>query len=144
MTTTHLPPCTLSFDYLIVGGGTSGCVIASRLASYLPSATILLVEGGPSDFMNDKVLKLKDWLGLLGGELDYDYGTTVQVNGGFGVSISVGRGGRARVDGNGWGRWKGLMGSVVRGARRWAWRSGGQHKAGSELVTVGSGRVRSQ
>lgn len=69
------------FDYLIVGGGTAGCVIASRLAEYLPNKKILLIEAGPSDFMNDKVLKLKDWLNLLGGELDYDYGTTEQPNG---------------------------------------------------------------
>lgn len=56
--------------------------------------------------MNDKVLKLKDWLGLLGGELDYDYGTTVQVNGGFWVSFLVGWGGggrKRRVGGRGWG-----------------------------------------
>ncbi|KAL8671521.1 MAG: hypothetical protein Q9168_003990 [Polycauliona sp. 1 TL-2023] len=70
-----------AFDYLIVGGGTAGCVIASRLAEYLPTKKILLIEAGPSDFMNDKVLKLKDWLNLLGGELDYDYGTTEQPNG---------------------------------------------------------------
>ena len=70
-----------SFDYLIIGGGTAGCVIASRLAEYLPKKRILLIEAGPSDFMNDKVLNLKDWLNLLGGELDYDYGTTEQPNG---------------------------------------------------------------
>lgn len=82
MTTTELSPAEAgSFDYLIVGGGTSGCVIASRLAEYLPHKRILLVEAGPSDYMNDKVLFLKDWLNLLGGELDYDYGTTEQPNG---------------------------------------------------------------
>ena len=70
-----------AFDYLIVGGGTAGCVIASRLAEFLPHKKILIIEAGPSDFMNDKVLKLKDWLNLLGGELDYDYGTTEQPNG---------------------------------------------------------------
>ena len=82
MTTTELSQKEAnSFDYLIIGGGTAGCVVASRLAKYLPHKKILLVEAGPSDYMNDKVLKLKDWLNLLGGELDYDYGTTEQPNG---------------------------------------------------------------
>ncbi|EER29653.1 choline dehydrogenase, putative [Coccidioides posadasii C735 delta SOWgp] len=78
-TTTELPVGDVdNYDYVIVGGGTAGCVIASRLAEYLPRMKILLVEGGPSDFMDDRVLLLKDWLNLLGGELDYDYGTTEQ------------------------------------------------------------------
>ena len=82
MTTTKLSASDAdSFDYLIIGGGTAGCVIASRLAEYLPKKRILLIEAGPSDFMNDKILNLKDWLNLLGGELDYDYGTTEQPNG---------------------------------------------------------------
>ena len=69
---------TNSFDYVIVGGGTAGCVIASRLAEYLPYKKTLLIEAGPSDYMNDKVLLLKDWLSLLGGEYDYGYRTTEQ------------------------------------------------------------------
>ncbi|KAL8816603.1 MAG: hypothetical protein Q9191_008301 [Dirinaria sp. TL-2023a] len=81
-TTTELSPSDVdSFDYLIVGGGTAGCVVASRLSEYLPQKKILLIEAGPSDYLNDKVLNLKEWLNLLGGELDYDYGTTEQPNG---------------------------------------------------------------
>ncbi|KAL9107710.1 MAG: hypothetical protein Q9227_007425 [Pyrenula ochraceoflavens] len=78
-TTNVLQPSEVdSYDYVIVGGGTAGCVIGSRLAEYLPHKKILMIEAGPSDFMNDRVLNLKEWLNLLGGELDYDYGTTEQ------------------------------------------------------------------
>ncbi|GAP84772.1 putative GMC oxidoreductase [Rosellinia necatrix] len=79
MTTTQLPIAdTDKYDYVIVGGGTAGCVVAARLAENLPHQKILLIEAGPSDYMDDRVLDLRQWLKLLGGELDYDYGTTEQ------------------------------------------------------------------
>ncbi|KAF8852616.1 alcohol oxidase [Acephala macrosclerotiorum] len=82
MTTDFLSSSQVNdFDYVIVGGGTAGCVIASRLSEYLPHKKILMIEAGPSDFNNEKVLKLKEWLTLLGGDLDYDYGTVEQPNG---------------------------------------------------------------
>jgi len=79
VTTSEFPASDVNnYDYIIVGGGTAGCVIASRLAEYLPNKRILVIEGGPSDYMDDRVLKLKEWLNLLGGELDYDYPTVEQ------------------------------------------------------------------
>lgn len=75
-----LPQSELSghYDYIIVGGGTAGCVLGARLTEFLPHHRVLIIEAGPSDFTNDLVLNLRTWLSLLGGELDYDYGTTEQ------------------------------------------------------------------
>lgn len=69
-----------SYDYVIVGGGTAGCVIADRLTED-PDVSVLVVEGGPSDIDRPEVLTLRRWLGLLGGELDYGYTTTEQPRG---------------------------------------------------------------
>ncbi|KAJ2966005.1 hypothetical protein NQ176_g10346 [Zarea fungicola] len=82
MTTQQIPAAAAThFDYIIVGGGTAGCVLASRLSSYLPERKVLLIEAGPSDFNLSQVLNLREWLSLLGGDLDYDYPTTEQPNG---------------------------------------------------------------
>ena len=79
MTTVELSSAEVdSFDYVIVGGGTAGCVVASRLSAYLPQKKILLIEAGPSDYNHDEALQLREWLSLLGGELDYGYKTTEQ------------------------------------------------------------------
>jgi choline dehydrogenase len=84
-------PATKTFDYVVVGGGTAGSVIASRLTEN-PEATVAVIEGGPSDIDRPEVLTLRRWLGLLGGDLDYDYPTTEQPRGNSHIRHS-----RARV-----------------------------------------------
>ena len=38
-----------TFDYLIIGGGAAGCIVARNLADRLPNAQIALLEAGKSD-----------------------------------------------------------------------------------------------
>ncbi|HEV2302165.1 MAG TPA: lycopene cyclase family protein, partial [Stellaceae bacterium] len=38
----------LTADYVVVGAGSAGCVVASRLSE--TGATVILIEAGPSDW----------------------------------------------------------------------------------------------
>ncbi|WP_328671018.1 GMC family oxidoreductase [Streptomyces sp. NBC_00328] len=80
-----------TYDYVVIGGGTAGSVIASRLTEN-PDVSVAVIEGGPSDVGREDVLTLRRWMGLLGGELDYDYPTTEQPRGNSHIRHS-----RARV-----------------------------------------------
>ncbi|MHC0434221.1 GMC family oxidoreductase [Streptomyces sp. O3] len=80
-----------TYDYVVIGGGTAGSVIASRLTEN-PDVTVAVIEGGPSDIDRQDVLTLRRWLGLLGGDLDYDYPTVEQPRGNSHIRHS-----RARV-----------------------------------------------
>ncbi|KZT66955.1 GMC oxidoreductase [Daedalea quercina L-15889] len=79
-----------SYDYVIVGGGTAGCVLASRLSED-PHVTVLVLEAGPS---HEGQLMSRMPLGfskLLQSECDWDYETTSQP-GMDGRSLSWARG----------------------------------------------------
>src|SRR5690606_16559904 len=69
-----------SYDYVIVGGGTAGCVLAARLSED-PDCRVCVIEGGPSDVGDERVLRLRNWINLLGTEYDYGYTTVEQPRG---------------------------------------------------------------
>jgi choline dehydrogenase-like flavoprotein len=62
---------TASYDYIIIGGGTAGSVIAARLKEGAPSLSILIIEAGPDFSSRADVLDGTQWARLLRGELDW-------------------------------------------------------------------------
>jgi choline dehydrogenase len=59
------------YDYVIVGAGSAGCVLAARLTED-PDVTILLLEAGPPD-VNQSIHVPLGYLRLAGTELDWNY-----------------------------------------------------------------------
>ena len=62
-----------SYDYVIVGGGSAGCVVASRLAAASPDATVLLIEAGPNGRGVAQIVDPPSWTKLSGTALDWGY-----------------------------------------------------------------------
>lgn len=69
-----------TFDYVVAGGGTAGCVLAARLSED-PSVTVCLVEAGPSDVGDRNILELAEWMHLLDSGYDWDYPVEPQEKG---------------------------------------------------------------
>lgn len=59
------------FDYVIVGGGTAGCVLAARLSED-PDCSVALIEAGP-DRTGPPLDDPTRWVSLIGGEYDWGY-----------------------------------------------------------------------
>ncbi|OTB08085.1 putative GMC oxidoreductase [Hypoxylon sp. CI-4A] len=63
-------------DYVIVGGGLSGSVLASRLKRSLPNSSVLLLEAGPDPTPEEHdVVTLLGGFALQGTALDWQYKT---------------------------------------------------------------------
>jgi choline oxidase len=69
-----------AFDYVIVGGGTAGAVVARRLADS-GRGSVCLLEAGPSDERDERVLRLRDWMGIAATPLNADYPIEPQPHG---------------------------------------------------------------
>ncbi|KAI0799851.1 aryl-alcohol oxidase-like protein [Irpex lacteus] len=123
----HLSP-NKAYDYIIVGGGAAGSVLANRLTE-VPNSQVLLVEAGSSDF-EDLTIEVPNFAGRLGGtKFDWNFTTTPQP--GFnGRSIAFERGhvlgGSTAINfmtftrgsRDDWDRW-----ANVTGDKGWSWES---------------------
>jgi len=72
------------FDYLVIGGGTAGCIVAARLAED-PAVSVGLIEWGPSDSREPRARSIRRWAEMLEGEYDLDYRSVPQQRGNSGI-----------------------------------------------------------
>lgn len=76
-TQTLLTPSDIMADYIIVGGGTTGLLLANRLSSD-PSISVLIIDPGPDDRKNPSVTSIVNWQRNQGTSIDWAYPTTSQ------------------------------------------------------------------
>jgi choline dehydrogenase-like flavoprotein len=62
-----------AYDYVIVGGGSAGSVLASRLAAARPAAAVLLIEAGADGRGVAQIVDPPQWTKLAGTALDWGY-----------------------------------------------------------------------
>jgi choline dehydrogenase len=100
------PVLARAYDFIIVGGGSGGSVVARRLAES-SDARVLLIEAGPSDAGIAAIEDAAHWTALLRGAYDwgYDYAPTPLVNGRV-IGIPRGRvlGGSSSINAMIWNR----------------------------------------
>ncbi|KAI0408508.1 choline dehydrogenase [Xylaria palmicola] len=114
-------------DYIVVGGGLTGCLIASRLSQSPKKPKVVLLEAGSDPSGITAATGFLTGLSLLGGEFDYKYqsepvGNTANrvhqftVGKGLGGGSLLNFGGWLRADSADYEEW-----AEIAGDQRWNW-----------------------
>ncbi|NEQ13520.1 MAG: GMC family oxidoreductase, partial [Moorea sp. SIO3E2] len=69
------------YDYIVIGGGSAGSIVASKLAASDSNSQILLIEAGKL-LLNPKMYNPSDWFEVLQQhpEIDWGYKSVPQTN----------------------------------------------------------------
>ncbi|KAL2834369.1 hypothetical protein BDW59DRAFT_46795 [Aspergillus cavernicola] len=115
------------YDFVIVGGGTSGLVVANRL-SELSNVTVAVIEAGDSVLNNYNVTDVLGYSLAFGTEIDWAYQTENQTYaGGLQQTIRAGRaiGGTSTINGMSYTRAQNeqINNWEVVGNKGWNWQS---------------------
>ncbi|KAM7220974.1 hypothetical protein V8F06_003698 [Rhypophila decipiens] len=113
-------------DYIVIGGGLTGCVVASRLSE--SNKSVILIEAGPDPDGNEAARGILSGLSLQGSDLDYAYQSEPEPNTAGRVhTLAAGKvlgggsvlnyGGWLRADKNDYDDWGNLVGD-----ERWSYR----------------------
>ncbi|KAF7515937.1 hypothetical protein G7054_g14359 [Neopestalotiopsis clavispora] len=74
-----MAPMNQEYDFVIVGGGTAGLVVAARLSENA-DVSVLVLESGGDALADPRVAIPAMWSAVLGTELDWDFITVPQEN----------------------------------------------------------------
>ena len=65
-------PLARSYDYVIVGAGSAGCVVARRLVDGTDATVLLLEAGGPGEGVTS-LSNPPQWVENIGSQFDWSY-----------------------------------------------------------------------
>ena len=67
-------------DFLILGGGLAGCVLASRMKEYDPSLSVTVVETGPNEHDHPLITEPMGTMQLHNSPFEYNLKTVPQTH----------------------------------------------------------------